>query len=134
MSKDRSKLSKRNPWYIPEYRYLELKYFCLQYRDYKRKYQELTYHVLQMGVPGAQKDFSDPTGEEAIRHDAVLSKIKVIENAAILCDPALAEYIITAVTEDRPYEYLSTLKQIPCSRNTFYDRRRRFFYILDSML
>ena len=34
--KVRTSLSKRNPYYIPKYVRMELKYFCLQYPEWKK--------------------------------------------------------------------------------------------------
>lgn len=35
MNNQRSELSPKNKYYIPKFRYLELKNFCMQYKDWK---------------------------------------------------------------------------------------------------
>ena len=48
-------------------------------------------------------------------------------------DEYLYEYIMKAVTEGLPYTYLQTVMDIPCSRDTYYDRYRKFFWLLSKM-
>ena len=48
-------------------------------------------------------------------------------------DRYLYKYIIKAVTEGHSYVYLKTKLDIPCSRDTYYDRYRKFFWLLSSM-
>jgi len=45
-------------------------------------------------------------------------------------DPALADYILKAVTEGRSYTYLKTVMNIPCGRSMYFDRYRKFFWLL----
>ena len=36
MKHEKPELSRKNPYCLPKYRYLELKNFCFQYNDWKR--------------------------------------------------------------------------------------------------
>lgn len=36
MKHEKPELSRKNPYFLPKYRYLELKNFCFQYNDWKR--------------------------------------------------------------------------------------------------
>lgn len=45
-------------------------------------------------------------------------------------DPDLGEYILAAVTQGLTYETCKTRFDIPCSRDTYYDRYRKFFWLL----
>lgn len=134
MSNMRSELSERNKYWIPKNRYYELKYFCLQYEDYKRAYREAASYISVGGDGRGQREFSDPTSEAARRAEFYLRKTKLIEQAAIASDVDLASYILRAVTSGVTYTYLSTMLDIPCSRNTFYDRYHKFFYILNAII
>lgn len=73
----------------------------------------------------------DITGNCVEERSIYFERMKVIEQAAIETDPYLASYILKAVTEGHPYNYLKTRLEIPCSRDTYYDRYRRFFWLLD---
>ena len=56
--------------------------------------------------------------------------MRLVEDTAKETDEALWSYILKAVTEDLSFTYLSTVLEIPCSRGTYYDRYRRFFWLL----
>lgn len=47
-------------------------------------------------------------------------------------DDTLYDYILKAVTEELSYTYLRTKLDIPCGRDMYYDRYRRFFWLLSN--
>lgn len=118
-------LSRKNKYYISKHRYYELKHFCLQYPEWK--YQMVTLG----GVMRNANLIEDPTGETATRLADLKSKIALIRKLAMESDKDLASYIFKAVTEERTYENLKTFFDIPCSRDMYYDRYRKFFWLLD---
>jgi len=42
----------------------------------------------------------------------------------------LHRYILKAVTEGLSYTYLRTRMDIPCGKDMYYDRYRKFFWLL----
>lgn len=126
-------ISKRSKWWMPKYRFLELKYFCLQYPEWKREAAELLLRPgqpkIQNGVRG-QVEFSDRTGNTAVKLLALHSKIALIDKVASEIDPPLGDYILKAATEGVSFIKLKTIYEIPCERDMYYDRYRKFFYIL----
>ena len=60
-------------------------------------------------------------------------RIKLIEEAAMQADDFLYPYILKAVTEGLSYTYLKSRMDIPCGRDMYYDRYRRFFWLLSEM-
>lgn len=74
---------------------------------------------------------SDPTARRAIMKAYYLEKIELIENTAKEADKYLYDYILRAVTEGLSYTYLKTILKMPCGRDLYYDRYRRFFWLLD---
>lgn len=129
----RPELSKKNKYWISKHRYYELKYFCLQYLMWKKAYELLD--GLQMYsydlVYISNTDPSDVTWECVEEREIYFNRMKTVEQAAIESDPYLASYILKAVTEGLSYTYLKQKLNIPCSRDMYYDRYRRFFWILD---
>ena len=121
--KVRTKLSTKNDYHIPEYRRLELKYFCLQYGDYKEYLK--TYH----GRKGTS-EWSDPTGEEAVKRRLYSSYIEVIEETARKTGGDISEYLLKAVTEDLSFVTLYNTYNIPCGRDYYYERYHKFWYML----
>ena len=74
---------------------------------------------------------SDLTAKYAMKKVYYAERINVIEKAAKEADDFLYPYILKAVTEGLSYTYLKTKLQIPCGRDMYYDRYRRFFWLLD---
>lgn len=130
----RPELSTKNKYWIDKHRHYELKHFCLQYPTWKRTYRALE----QLGVTMTTFDRTpgngaptDVTAKYAIRKFYYSSKIDMVEKAAREADQDLYLYILKAVTEGLSYTYLKTSMDIPCSKDTYYDRYRRFFWLLN---
>lgn len=130
----KSELSGKNPYYVDKNRYYELKYFCLQYPTWKKIYNDLIF--LPTIVYGeiredGQMYIRDDTAKHALRLKKYSDKMKLVEDAATEADEELSRYILKGVTENRSYDIMNANDPIPCSRDTYYDRYRRFFFILD---
>lgn len=68
---------------------------------------------------------------KAIEVRAKKEKCKVIEQTAIEADPELYTWILEGVIHDyATYRYLRDAKQIPCGKDMYYDRRRKFYWLL----
>lgn len=129
----RAQISENNKYWISKHRHYELKHFCLQYPEWKKEY-------LTLGVPSASSAMlevissnrtpSDLTARYAIRRVYYAERIDLIEKIAKEADKYLYEYILRAVTEGLSYTYLKSRLKIPCSRDMYYDRYRRFFWLL----
>lgn len=52
MKHEKPELSRKNPYFLPKYRYLELKNFCFQYNDWKRALARLDGWRAQEGDMG----------------------------------------------------------------------------------
>lgn len=131
MNKNRPELSPKNKYWISKYKYYEMRYFCLQYPEWKNIYDCLD----DTRLPSINNtihngDISNPTEELAITKTLYLDKIKMIEETVKETDEDLSEYLLKAVTQDLSYTYLSGVLNIPCSRGTYYDRYRKFFWLL----
>lgn len=79
-------------------RFKELKHFCLQYPEWRRRYLEL------YGHPGSPK--GDPTGEEAAGRADYIRAMSLIERTAIDTDKDYSWYIFLAVTTGKRAEGL----------------------------
>lgn len=129
----RPEISTKNKYWIDKHRHYELKHFCLQYPNWKKAYAEYSdpsmplstiEYVPTSNLPG------DPTAKRALIKARYSEKIDLIEKAAIETDKYLSSYILKAVTENLSYTYLKSRLEIPCSRDTYYDRYRKFFWLL----
>lgn len=130
----RAELSEKSRYYVEKHRMYELKHFCLQYPSWKRTCIELD----GMNRPG--EDLSgvrtntpgDPTGLCVELRTAYLNRMDLVRRTAYEADPDLASYIFIGVTEGVSYNYLKTKLDIPCGKDMYYDRYRRFFWLLDN--
>lgn len=131
-TKIRPEISKKNKYWIDKNRHYELKHFCLQYPKWKKAYNSSPNVSLSTtGSISRSNQHSDPTANQAIRKTYYLERIKLIERIAKEADSELHSYILKAVTEELSYTYLKAKTEIPCGRDMYYDRYRRFFWLLD---
>ena len=130
----RPEISKRNQYWIDKHRYYELKHFCLQYPVWRRSYDTIDglsrwntgFDVYsKLNIP------CDTTGKCVELRALYFDKMSMVEQTAIETDPVLAKYVFKAVTEGLSYDQLKARLGIPCSRGTYYDRYRRFFWLLN---
>lgn len=128
----RPELSKKSDYYISKHRMYELKYFCLQYPEWKKQYLFLDgLTKVPDDLVRYSTNIGDPTYKCFELREKYLMKMRDVEQAAIEADPDIYTYLIKAVTEGRSYEYLKTKMHIPCGRDYYYRKYRKFFYILD---
>lgn len=132
MSNIRSELSTKNKYWISKLKYYELKYFCLQYNEWKNAYYCLDDTSLPSAINRESlcNSVANPTEKLALTKTIYFERIKLIEDTAKETDPELWEYILKAITQDLSYPYLSGVLGIPCSRGTYYNRYRKFFWLL----
>lgn len=130
MKNQRSELSVKNRYYIPRLRYLELKNFALQYPTWKlaRSYiNDIEAHSYSLRNVSSLS----PTELIATKKAEYDRKIEMIESAAYEADPSIASWILEGVTHGYSYDYLSLKINMPAGRELYYDRYRKFFWILD---
>lgn len=133
----RPKLSARNKYWINTHRYYELKHFCLQYQMWKKAYQSMDDYIVS-SYPRLDKVQETTIKEDTTSKYALIKAhywelISMVENAALEADRDLSVYILKAVTEGFSYPYLKARLNIPCSKDTYYDRYRKFFWILNKL-
>lgn len=131
----RTSISKRNPWYISKERYLELYHFCRQYKEWKEAYIELEEKEISCtSFLCVKNDFeiSDPAGNTAVEMAILKSNMELVETVANGTDEVLGKYIFKAVTEGLAFTKLKTMYEIPCERDMYYDRYRKFFWLLNN--
>lgn len=130
----RPEVSIKNKYWIDKHRHYELKHFCLQYPEWKKAYAEfdnpsmplsMIERIPTSNIPG------DPTAKRAMMKAHYRERIQMVEKVAAEADKYLAEYILKAVTENLSYTYLKSKFDIPCGKDLYYDRYRRFFWLLN---
>ena len=127
----KAELSNRSKYHISKHRYYELKHFCMQYKEWKDMYYRLSefpdhYGKLYSGY--AQN--ADPTDRVATMRVELDRNIKMIEHCAQNADPDIGKFILKAVTEGIAFPTLQTVYDIPCGKDMYYDRYRKFYWLL----
>ena len=131
----RAEISKKNRYWISKHRHYELKHFCLQYPEWKKACS------LRSGVSACLSTVTTSIKNHnflysPFSNNSMLSNytelIELIERIAIEADPYLYEYIIKGVTEGRSYTYLKAVLGMPCGKDMYYDRYRKFFWLLSN--
>lgn len=128
----RYKLSNKNPYNISKYKALELRYFCLQYPEWKREYASLNVYpsAIQYGRDRVQSTPEDITANRAIKLKELSYKIKLVEETVHLTSPEIEKWLLLGVTTDTNYKHLFFSEGIPCCEKQYYNMRRKFFYLL----
>lgn len=132
----RPEISEKNKYYIDKHRYYELKHFCLQYNEWKKAYASCNESIIfasNLERNSVSNIHSDLTAKYAMKKVQYGERIKLIERAAFEADEFLSSYILKAVTEGLSYTHLKARLDIPCGRDMYYDRYRRFFWLLSEM-
>lgn len=132
----RAKISEKNKYWIDKHRYYELKHFCLQYTEWRKMYAsccETIVFASKFERLASSNMPSDLTAKYAVKRAQYGERIKMIEKAAKEADEFLYPYILRAVTEGLSYTYLKSKLDIPCGRDMYYDRYRKFFWLLSEM-
>lgn len=126
-------ISDKKKYWVDKHKHYELKHFCLQYPTWKKLYFTLD----DSNIPLSMIDRfpsnnlpSDPTAKRAMAKLYLAERIDLVERIAIESDPYLYRYILRAVTEGLSYTQLKAKYDIPCGKDMYYDRYRKFFWLL----
>lgn len=140
MGKTDKEVSKRNEYYIPGERQMELEHFCKQYKMWTKYVQECNSSYIGSIFFNEVKstNVSDPTFYNVMKIFNYKNNIKLVEQC--LKDTFMNEEFTSEAEEKRTKSMLrlnviegQSWVEIPraCARTRFYKLRRKFFWILD---
>ncbi len=131
-NQQRAEVSKKNPWYIPKEKYYEMLYFSRQYPTMRQELRDLqkSYPTLKTDERVVSSDISTPTEKAAERCAAIGEKMSLIEDTAKEAGGDISKWLLIGVTTMRSYEYLSLKMGMPLCRSSYYERYRKYFYLL----
>lgn len=131
----RAEISRKNRYWISKHRHYELKHFCLQYPEWKKacaiksgKSACLT--TATTSIKNHKLLYSPISNNSMLSNYTEL--VELIEQTAKEADQYLYEYILKGVTEGRSYTYLKAMLGMPCGKDMYYDRYRKFFWLLSN--
>ena len=106
----------------------------MQYSVWKKLYEELEDVTIPLALTDKMPTSNlpgDPTAKRALLKFFYSERIKLIEKTAMEADPYLYAYLLKGIIEEKSYIYLKTKLGMPCGKDMYYDRYRRFFWLLD---
>ena len=117
---------------LSKFEYGYAKWFSLKYPEWLDEYNRLKDSVTAMsydGLPGSNK-INDSTQGLATKRAEIRDKMLKVERAAYDAGGDIAEYIFKSVIyEDMTFEPMKAIG-LPCERTMFYERRRKYYYLL----
>lgn len=118
---------------ISKHRFLELYHFCMQYQEWKEelKYLVDTVKGIDCSTEIKGSGTGNATEQLVIRRSELRKKCELIEQTAIETDPDIYQYLLKGVTAGyASYKYLKEVLGIPCGKDMYYNRRRKFYWLL----
>lgn len=118
---------------LSKHRYYELLHWCLQYPEWEKRIQELKFLPEVLKTRRENSKWIAKRGTE----DLAMVLAELTANRELVrrvCNEASSElyyWLLLAVTRGLSFTELKTVYGIPCEKDMFYDRRRRFFLLLD---
>lgn len=118
----RTSISKKNPYWLPKHRFLELRHFCLQYPEWEKEIRETVYLPDEPGF--------DPTGEIAARIVKLRANCDLVKQCCVDSDRELWRYLFLSVTNGYSYDTMRTKFHIPCGKDYFFIRWRKVYWLM----
>ena len=124
----RSEVSIKNEYWIPKFRYLELKNWVRQYQDWTKQLNEATFLKSKIARVGKSSNFSDPTAGLAMKLEKPAKSKRLVDDICKEVYPNNPLLLRTCLTCGFSYD---SFGDMPVSRSEWYKMYRKFFYILD---
>lgn len=135
MPQQRAVLSPKNKYWISKHRFYEICHHCYQYGEWKDEVamlNDVTVKGLDYDKPPADPNaIGDATANIATRMAQLRNRMELIEQTAEEADPVIAKWLLKAVTEENvTFNYLKQVMGIPCEKDMYYERRRKFYWLM----
>lgn len=128
---------KTGRWKIDVHEFYMAMHFAYQYNSWRKELEGLTdtsKAITYSDMPKGNIN-PDPTFDLVARREQLVRNVDLVEQCAREADADLYEWILLGVTnEGVTYENLKALRNIPCGHNVYYDRRRKFYYLLSKKI
>ena len=122
---------KSKRWWISEAESRLTYAYALMYNEWKNEYHALS-GLLQKDP---EKDSGQSTTESAaLRCEELARKMDMIDQVLIEADPDIYQWLKYAVVNRGVSYDVMLAKGMPCSDKVFYDRRRKFYYLLSKKI
>ena len=128
----RPEVSERHLYFLPKHRFYELRHFCLQYPMWQRTKRSIDGYKADSEIEKISREcFWKSSVESAFElRERLNEKIEMVEHCAKDADNDIWRWLLKGVTEGLSYTALACTYELPCSKDYYYDRFRRFFWLL----
>lgn len=126
----KNELSKKNKYHLSKHRYLELKHFCLQYPEWKEQLRAIN-DICAVDLTRVKStDLSREPERIAVERERLTKKIALVEQVVHMAGNDIYKWLLLGVTQEKSYVYLSSVMDIPCCKDVYYDRYRKVYWLL----
>ena len=123
---------KKSKWKMAKHDFYMAYHFSLRYNELKDKKKGIIgiSSIHSDGMPHGNK-ITNPTEIQAIELSTCEKEMEIIESTVREADESLYPWLLKGVTnENISYNYLRNVMGIPCGKNTYYEKRRKYYYLL----
>lgn len=123
---------------ISKHKFMEVYHHCLQYQEWQDELKYKTDAVKSIEY-GNEVHGSGPSGSSteriAMRRAELAKKCELIEQTVLETDKDLYQYLLKAVTTEYvTYKYLKEIMGMPAGKDMYYDRRKKFYYLMSKKI
>lgn len=137
MGKQRGEVSKNKPYYIPKYRFFELKYYCMQTVDDIWELNEAD-SIIKNDISKDKvksSNVGDPVYKAVMKREVLRTKLQpyfaAVNELKRFYDGLIVNMVMLGVQENIGYDILiARLGEAPCSKAKYYEAYHWFFYFL----
>lgn len=125
-------LSEKNRYHLPKEEFLTVLHFSQQYPNWERELRTMPDTSKAITYDGEKVQTSggyDACSETAMRRYALAKKKQLVEDTVREVAPEIYEYLLLGVAYGWTFWQLKQ-QGIQCEKTMYYERRRKFYYIL----
>lgn len=128
----RGELSRKSKYYLPKEDYLTVKHYCLRYPLWVAELSvapDMSRAITYDGVRVQTTGDGDPCADLAMRRAEYARKKELVEQTVMEAAPEIADYLLLGVCYGMEEKDLEA-RGMPCMRDMYYDRRRKFYWLM----
>lgn len=131
----RTDLAKSNKYWISKHRRLELTHFCLQYPEWEKEVSNAIFYpdMRSDKIHANETNINDATANIAIKLEKFTKNMDLVKKCCISADIEISNWLFLGVTRGLSFTELKTIYGIPCEKNMYYDRLKKFYFMLNEM-
>lgn len=118
---------------LSKHRYYELLHWCLQYPEWEATIQRIKFlpEVMDSRQRNSKWIAKRKTEDLGTLLAELSANRELVQRVCHNAGSEIYPWLLLAVTRGTSFNELKMVHEIPCEKDMFYDRRRRFFLLLD---